>query len=55
MNLCLDGHEEVCYEKRECPICNLIQEMNDNHRAEIGELEEKISELQEELEEELNK
>ena len=21
MNLCSDGHDEVCYECRECPVC----------------------------------
>ena len=31
MNLCSDGHDEVCYEGRDCPMCllnGLIEELN---------------------------
>lgn len=26
MNLCSDGHEEVCYEGRRCPACEIASE-----------------------------
>lgn len=29
MNLCDDGHDEVCYEGRECPACELKQERDE--------------------------
>ena len=25
MNLCNDGHDEVCYESRTCPACEKIK------------------------------
>lgn len=42
MNLCADGHDEICYEGRTCPMCNLISEKDDK----ISSLESKINELQ---------
>ena len=27
MNLCDDGHEEVCFEGRNCPVCEKIEEI----------------------------
>lgn len=41
MNLCSDGHEEVCYEERNCPVCEKM--------TEIDTLEKTIRELREEL------
>lgn len=29
MNLCSDGHDEVCYEGRDCPACVAIDERED--------------------------
>ena len=26
MNLCDDGHDEVCYEGKKCPFCTYIEE-----------------------------
>ena len=26
MNLCSSGHDEICYEGRNCPVCVLISE-----------------------------
>ena len=26
MNLCSDGHEEVCYEGRKCPVCVVVEQ-----------------------------
>lgn len=42
MNLCNDGHEEVCYEGRECPVCEVTNEKN----REIEDLEHKVAELE---------
>lgn len=39
MNLCSEGHEEVCYEGVECPLCETLKEMDD--------LEQKIKNLKE--------
>ena len=27
MNLCSNGHEEVCYECRNCPVCDKMQDI----------------------------
>lgn len=27
MNLCSDKHEEVCYESRVCPVCDLRDDL----------------------------
>jgi glutaredoxin len=34
MNLCADGHDEICYESRDCPFCEKIKESDET----IGEL-----------------
>ena len=50
MDLCSDGHEEICYEGRNCPLCTIE-----------ATLEERDNELEkanyriEELEDEFNK
>lgn len=41
MNLCSDGHEEICYDSKSCPLCEKI--------AEMAELQKEINRLQEEL------
>ena len=43
MNLCDHGHEEVCFEGRNCPVCEKIEE--------IMELEKQIDDLKLQLEE----
>ncbi len=43
MNLCDDKHEEICFEGRDCPMCILINE-KDN---EIRDLQKEIKELEE--------
>lgn len=43
MNLCDDGHQEVCYDGRVCPVCNVKSELVEK----IEELETKIKELEE--------
>ena len=45
MTLCDDGHDEVCFESRNCPVCAVmeerdkIQERLDDAKAEIEALE----------------
>lgn len=42
MNLCSAGHDEVCYDQRECPVCKMESEKND----EISTLESRVHELE---------
>lgn len=46
MKLCDDGHNEVCYECKDCPVCEKI--------TRISDLEDSIFDLSSELEEEKN-
>ena len=46
MDLCSDNHEEVCYEGRNCPVC----EMRDEMQADINEQAKKIDSLNDEIE-----
>lgn len=41
MRLCSSGHEEVCYDARHCPACEVVDELN----GKIAELEEKLNAL----------
>lgn len=45
MNLCSHKHEEVCYEARTCPVCDVIEAMN----KAIAELEDEIVILKDEI------
>jgi transcription initiation factor IIE alpha subunit len=45
MNLCSDGHDEVCHEGKDCPACEIKGELKDANDT-IGELREKVSDLQ---------
>jgi len=29
MNLCSDGHDEVCFDQRECPCCQILGDLKD--------------------------
>lgn len=52
MNLCNDGHTEVCYEERECPVCELIKEYEnrlDNMTEKLTSMEADIQDLNERL------
>jgi hypothetical protein len=40
MELCNDGHDEICFEGRNCPLCKAIEETD----AEIKRLKEEIEE-----------
>jgi hypothetical protein len=61
MNLCSDGHEEVCYEVRDCPACKSLtdatnwEKQYDDAKRDIDGLEDQISSLQGELAEEREK
>ena len=41
MNLCSNKHDEICFEGRNCPLCEKIEE----YKEWIERLEDKISEL----------
>ena len=49
MNLCLEGHDEICYEGRECPACNLLKD-RDYFDNEVGRLEKELDSVQSDLE-----
>ena len=57
MDLCSMKHDEVCYESRDCPACELQEtiEEQDGTRADLEEqivkLDERVEELEVELEE----
>ena len=49
MQLCDSGHEEVAFEGRQYPVCEMESDKNDEIESlkdEIRALEEKISELE---------
>ena len=46
MILCDDGHDEVCYEKGHCPVCEKIDEV-ENLEMKITDLESEIEDLKE--------
>ena len=50
MNLCSDGHNEVCFEGRNCPVCEAQAEAAGKIEAlkrEIATLENKLEYFQE--------
>lgn len=47
MNLCSDGHDEVCYAVRYCPVCSIKKDLEDAN-AKVEELEKEIEKLEEE-------
>lgn len=46
MNLCADDHDEVCFDGRKCPACEL--------KMQINNLEDAIEELNKTIEEQSN-
>lgn len=36
MNLCSSGHDEICFEGRDCPCCRII--------ADLGEINDELKE-----------
>lgn len=52
MNLCDDGHDEVCYEGRHCPCCKIIADKDEEISSlgdQISTLEGEVSELKNEI------
>ncbi len=49
MNLCDDGHDEVCYEGRKCPCCTALNDVRGMEK-ELEASDNKVQELQEQLE-----
>jgi len=45
MNLCNDDHDEICFEGRKCPLC----EMRADKDKEIEELVRKVDDLKDEI------
>ena len=50
MNLCNDGHDEVCFEGRQCPACDM-KDLVEEKVDEIARMEKTIGELEEEIQE----
>ena len=52
MNLCNNNHDEVCFEGRFCPVCELqkdfdsVLEEKNNLKDEIKDLENQVSDLE---------
>lgn len=52
MNLCSNDHDEVCYEGRQCPVCDLLTDKGkeiDQAQDEISNLQDRITDLCAEL------
>lgn len=45
MNLCDDGHEEVCFDSRHCPVCEIIKDYDDH----VKTLKETVEDLTQQL------
>jgi len=53
MNLCSEGHEEICYCGNLCPACQLNEELTDmqtEYESRINELLSEIDQLKEDKE-----
>ena len=46
MELCSDGHEEICYTEKTCPLCDAL--------AEIEDREDQINIMEEEYDEKID-
>ena len=46
MYLCENGHDEICYDQKSCPVCELLK-INSDQEDEIFDLKEEIKDLQE--------
>lgn len=45
MELCEDGHDQVCFDGRNCPACELLKTISDME-DQVFDLNEKIKELE---------
>lgn len=48
MDLCQEGHDEVCYAGRKCPVCDVLSDLADKNRELVG-LEDKLAEANAEV------
>jgi hypothetical protein len=58
MNLCSDNHDEICYECKKCPMCELMAEYKQfktDAAFEVKTLSQENERLTEALEEPLNR
>lgn len=46
MNLCSEGHDEICYEGRRCPVC----ELKNDFQYQIDEMQKIIDRQEVDLE-----
>ena len=54
MDLCSDGHTEICYDSSPCPMCDAEDERNkevDVMQDEIDSLASEVNDLQSQLDE----
>lgn len=51
MDICSDGHAEIWYEERRCPICGEIEELIEDLRTKIADITYERDELATRLEE----
>lgn len=62
MNLCSSGHDEVCYDGKRCPVCEILEEKRgvevelkeakstiETQQETIDELQGKVFELEKEM------
>jgi len=45
MYLCSDGHEEVCFEGRDCPVCEAMEELEATQK-ELSDLTDSLANLE---------
>lgn len=48
MDLCSDGHTEICHEERLCPICAEIEDLRVSHASVVEELETRAKDITDE-------
>lgn len=51
MTFCDDGHEEICFDGRNCPLCDVIFE-RDQLASKVSDLQNNIEELERTAQEE---
>lgn len=50
MEVCSNGHDEIVYDSRNCPLCEMIEEKDEAEKLVEG-LENKVADLEAEIEE----
>lgn len=49
LSLCADGHEEICYDNFNCPICDVLNDKQgeiDDLKTELKTAEDRVTELE---------